>query len=143
MSPKIFVHSRGKKREDGSKQRSNNRSSRESSSCRPDIDIDDVIGPAEHQSHTFTVQRPTHRLTKRPSMAVPSRIIANNGLTQCTSGPLVHANQNMDTTREQEQMTESSSLFSGLTGFGAMAATCLRYLGSMTVMKLYLLVEII
>ena len=69
-------------------------------------------------------------------MAVPSNTIANNGLTQCTSGPLVHANQNMEITREQEQITDSSRRFSGLTGLGAIAATCLRYRGSITVMKL-------
>jgi len=69
-------------------------------------------------------------------MAVPSNTIANNGLTQCTSGPLVHANQNMEITREQEQITDSSRRFSGLTGLGAIAATCFKYRGSITVMKL-------
>jgi hypothetical protein len=69
-------------------------------------------------------------------MAVPSNTIANSGLTQCTSGPLVHANQNIDTTSEQEQITESSRRFSGLTGVGAIAATCFKYRGSITVMKL-------
>lgn len=136
MSTKVLVHLRSKEREDSAKQRSHNGSSSEGCSCRPDVHVDDVVGPVPYKSKSNSTCHKTYRLTKRPRMAVPSRTIANNGLTQCTSGPLVHANQNMETTSEQEQMTESSSLFSGLTGFGAISATCFRYLGSMTVMKL-------